>query len=33
VTATNSTGSDGPDCVATNGVVWRYVKPTGFGAN
>ncbi len=33
VTATNATGSDGPDCVPANSVVWRYVKPTGLEAN
>jgi hypothetical protein len=30
--ATNAYGSH-QLCMATNGVVWRYVKPTGLGAN
>lgn len=30
--ATNATGTH-QLCMATNGVVWRYVKPSGFGAN
>lgn len=31
ITATNASGSD-QGCVAANSVVWRYLKPTGFGA-
>jgi hypothetical protein len=32
-TATNAGGTSAQLCVSANSVVWRYVKPTGFGAN